>query len=545
MSLSLITNLNKLPETSSSTKKVEQQATESSEFSEVFDESPPKSEETDTLSNDVETSETIASEVPEPDNSDPNEGEDSSYILRADAPNQDPSGVLVPSQVQRTTPTAHEDNPQALQILGDDAETSHPEELPSDSVHKSTVSRGEAAASQRTEVGKTPDDNFKPLKLNTEIETPNNTFEQVDTNLENDLKTAEPPKDRLSDPAKPHTITPNRKEVRSESEGTAFKFAEVPENTARPLTGSPVKQTVAEQTSQPNKVSKGEELNNVSSNRTTIEVRTLVDSDDKTEQPAPKHAASMPMTMLERHLGGHPVTLVSQGPLERKPNVSIHDVVGSKELAKQTPDIPSQSVAVEQSIAPTRAQVVQTAGLNFAVIGQRQLGSEIDTSIGRVGEEAVWDLRSQPQVSSSIQAVNIPKIDVAGSVLQQITDAIRRSPDKPIEIALNPAELGRVRMVMSASDAGITVNILAERPDTMDLLRRNIDDLSKSFSEMGYEDISFSFEHGDQTADDSEPQHSDSPTFAPDEFAAPETENLSPKTIPALAIAPDGIDMRL
>ena len=215
MSLSLITNLNKLPETSSSTKKVEQQATESSEFSEVFDESPPKSEETDTLSNDVETSETIASEVPEPDNSDPNEGEDSTYILRADAPNQDPSGVLVPSQGQRTTPTAHEDNPQALQILGDDAETSHPEELPSDSVHKSTVSRGEAAASQRTEVGKTPDDNFKPLKLNTEIETPNNTFEQVDTNLENDLKTAEPPKDRLSDPAKPHTITQTEKRCES------------------------------------------------------------------------------------------------------------------------------------------------------------------------------------------------------------------------------------------------------------------------------------------------------------------------------------------
>ena len=129
-------------------------------------------------------------------------------------------------------------------------------------------------------------------------------------------------------------------------------------------------------------------------------------------------------------------------------------------------------------------------------------------------------------------------------VAQQIAEAIKASTKGSVEIALNPVELGRVRMVLSPSEAGLTLNILAERPDTLDLMRRNIDDLSRSFAELGYEDVSFSFEQNDQTADDSAhlDEAQDQMRVETEMSDAAVTLTLSP---PRLAIAPDGIDMRL
>ena len=40
---------------------------------------------------------------------------------------------------------------------------------------------------------------------------------------------------------------------------------------------------------------------------------------------------------------------------------------------------------------------------------------------------------------------------------------------------------------------GITVTVLAERPETNDLMRRHIDVLNQEFKALGYEDISFAF----------------------------------------------------
>ncbi|PCH74971.1 MAG: hypothetical protein COC12_02400 [Rhodobacteraceae bacterium] len=86
----------------------------------------------------------------------------------------------------------------------------------------------------------------------------------------------------------------------------------------------------------------------------------------------------------------------------------------------------------------------------------------------------------------------------ARAVASQMADALSNAQSKKIEIALNPEELGRVRMVLSTSDAGISVSILAERPETLDLMRRHIDQLTEEFRNLGYVDIGFDFS-GDGT----------------------------------------------
>lgn len=64
---------------------------------------------------------------------------------------------------------------------------------------------------------------------------------------------------------------------------------------------------------------------------------------------------------------------------------------------------------------------------------------------------------------------------VARDVLHQIVAAVRAEPGTgEIEITLSPEELGRVRVSLSV-DGPQTAHILADRPETLDLIRRHID----------------------------------------------------------------------
>lgn len=131
------------------------------------------------------------------------------------------------------------------------------------------------------------------------------------------------------------------------------------------------------------------------------------------------------------------------------------------------------------------------------------------------------------------------------NIAQQLAQAMNRNPERPLEIALNPAELGRVRMSITPTESGIVVNILAERADTLDLMRRNIDDLGRSFTDLGYEDIAFAFGQSSDPSDTpSDPHSSDADTLVlnPDEY---EHETTVHEDASALAISVEGIDLRL
>ena len=78
--------------------------------------------------------------------------------------------------------------------------------------------------------------------------------------------------------------------------------------------------------------------------------------------------------------------------------------------------------------------------------------------------------------------------------MRQVADAVVTATGNRIEIALSPEELGTVRITISHSDAGLSLNLSADRQDTMGLLRRHAEELSKSLAEMGLgsADIGFS-----------------------------------------------------
>ncbi len=107
--------------------------------------------------------------------------------------------------------------------------------------------------------------------------------------------------------------------------------------------------------------------------------------------------------------------------------------------------------------------------------------------------------------SRTIQAVQQAHHAIPSHAPERVTLQIARAAgmlqDGPIELRLDPEELGAVRMHMHLRDNGTMVlNIMAERPDTLDLMRRHAEQLGAQMRDAGFDalDIAFSSHDGGQ-----------------------------------------------
>lgn len=75
----------------------------------------------------------------------------------------------------------------------------------------------------------------------------------------------------------------------------------------------------------------------------------------------------------------------------------------------------------------------------------------------------------------------------------------------PIEVLLNPAELGHLRFEIHQKGEHVQVVLTAERPETLDLLRRNGDQLALEFRNAGFSGASLSFGQWGRSSDGQPP----------------------------------------
>lgn len=123
-------------------------------------------------------------------------------------------------------------------------------------------------------------------------------------------------------------------------------------------------------------------------------------------------------------------------------------------------------------------------------------------------------------------------------VLRQIADGAARMTDGEIEIRLSPEELGGVRMHLVRGESSMTVHITADRQETLDLMRRNIDQLARDLADAGYEGAEFSF-----GGDASDGRNSDSRRDGAPGDTAVQQEPDIPRPPPS-ALVSDGLDLR-
>ncbi|MCR8549496.1 flagellar hook-length control protein FliK [Salipiger sp. P9] len=150
------------------------------------------------------------------------------------------------------------------------------------------------------------------------------------------------------------------------------------------------------------------------------------------------------------------------------------------------------------------------------------------------------DARSTPAPIAA-QPIALPaRSETAASVLSQLSDAVagtRLQADELIEVKLNPEELGHVRFRMGQGEHGLMLTITAERPETLDLLRRHVDQLARYLADMGHGSASFSFGErgsGGRTGPDPGQRQEIGPALPADP---------SPPPVPAAASG--GLDIRL
>lgn len=103
---------------------------------------------------------------------------------------------------------------------------------------------------------------------------------------------------------------------------------------------------------------------------------------------------------------------------------------------------------------------------------------------------------AQGPVSPTGHGASLVPREGAGSVLRQAAEAMSAAVDaqeQVIELKLRPEELGQLRFRIGQGETGLILSVSADRPETLDLLRRNIDQLARHLSDLGYESASFSF----------------------------------------------------
>ncbi len=89
----------------------------------------------------------------------------------------------------------------------------------------------------------------------------------------------------------------------------------------------------------------------------------------------------------------------------------------------------------------------------------------------------------------------------AAPIVSQIVGVVRVGGSGEFEVALSPAELGRVKLSLKPEGASILVHIAAEREETLMLLRRHSDDLAHEFTEQGFTQVSIEFGFSAENSD--------------------------------------------
>lgn len=113
----------------------------------------------------------------------------------------------------------------------------------------------------------------------------------------------------------------------------------------------------------------------------------------------------------------------------------------------------------------------------------------------------------------------------ASQIVAALTGAVEEG-QRITDLTLDPEELGRVRLRLAAGDGVLTVTVIAERGETMDLLRRNIDLLTGELHRIGYARTEFVFAQGHPLGQE-HPYEQAHPGADPD-AAGPETAAPAP-----------------
>lgn len=113
-----------------------------------------------------------------------------------------------------------------------------------------------------------------------------------------------------------------------------------------------------------------------------------------------------------------------------------------------------------------------------------------ESLIPQLSSSPIEPLRNETQ---SVQVQTTPPSVAISTPAAQIALAVNGTGETITEIVLTPEELGTVKIKLEQTADTMIVHVTAERPETHDLIRRNVSDLTRELSDIGYDNVDLSF----------------------------------------------------
>ncbi|WP_177215028.1 flagellar hook-length control protein FliK [Tranquillimonas alkanivorans] len=183
---------------------------------------------------------------------------------------------------------------------------------------------------------------------------------------------------------------------------------------------------------------------------------------------------------------------------------------GERLAGPEGPRHPGKAVRPDDSPAgrqgPLQAAALGTvSGAAWKTIQQRDSVDVLRRAYDRVDGAAENDLlivrgQESGRASGGVQGGSNPVIQISElpKVLERQVGTVVQAREVELEVKLHPEELGRVRISMSTGDGVLQVQVMAEREETLSLLRRHADLLGDALASGGFENVSFTFSEGDR-----------------------------------------------
>ena len=227
-------------------------------------------------------------------------------------------------------------------------------------------------------------------------------------------------------------------------------------------------------------------------------------------------APKLPQDQVEPDTALHARTHPAMVTLPATPAV-FADIEGAPDPAQTTLGS-APPPAVLQAIEPPQ---VVAAGAQGTVL-----------DIGPMAPDATYLTRSYPHQS-------LPSLaQQARAALSQIT---RDQPGR-IDLTLTPESLGRVHFDMRPEGTGLAVTLSAERPETLELMRRHLPDLLAELKDLGVQPGTLTFGSWSGGHPSPKPEGPPAADHDPQERTAPPQPLTPSKPMPTTA---GGLDLRL
>ena len=197
---------------------------------------------------------------------------------------------------------------------------------------------------------------------------------------------------------------------------------------------------------------------------------------------------------------------------------------------------PAAELAAAMVAAAPAADNAETAAAVTAgrISGVTEINSSALARAGSTGSEFVNAARAEAKAQTADTTLRDVYKGMSKEVIDQVKVNITKSAVKgvdKIDVSLKPEELGHIEIKMQiAKDGKLHAHIIASRPETIEILQKEVQNLEKAFNDAGFstdaDSLSFSYNEGNQAGAQSD-RNSDLRNFIGNVFANEAGDNAA------------------